>query len=120
MMLSLPASVRIWLATSATDLRKSFDTLAEVIDHAKHNVGKARWGSANPISLERRFTAVSQHPSRASPSRRPMKGEPALGLPACTAGKLFDGGSPRGGAQLQGLGRADMVDQFDQLAGKRH
>jgi hypothetical protein len=29
MMLSLPASVRIWVATRATDLRKSFDTLAE-------------------------------------------------------------------------------------------
>jgi transposase len=31
MMLSLPTSVRIWLATRATDLRKSFDTLAEVV-----------------------------------------------------------------------------------------
>jgi transposase len=31
MMLSLPASVRIWVATTPTDLRKSFDTLAEVI-----------------------------------------------------------------------------------------
>jgi transposase len=31
MMLSLPSSVRIWLATQATDLRKSFDSLAEVI-----------------------------------------------------------------------------------------
>lgn len=31
MMLRLPASVRIWLARSATDLRKSFDTLAEVV-----------------------------------------------------------------------------------------
>jgi transposase len=31
MMLSLPASVRIWLATPATDLRKSFDTLAELV-----------------------------------------------------------------------------------------
>jgi transposase len=31
MMLSLPTSVRIWLATQATDLRKSFDTLAEVV-----------------------------------------------------------------------------------------
>jgi transposase len=30
-MLSLPASVRIWLATRPTDLRKSFDTLAEVV-----------------------------------------------------------------------------------------
>jgi len=30
-MLSLPASVRIWLATRATDLRKSFDSLAEVV-----------------------------------------------------------------------------------------
>src|SRR5262245_14373047 len=31
MMLSLPASVRIWVATTPTDLRKSFDTLAEVV-----------------------------------------------------------------------------------------
>ena len=31
MLLSLPASVRIWLATRPTDLRKSFDTLAEVV-----------------------------------------------------------------------------------------
>jgi len=31
MMVSLPASVRIWLATQATDLRKSFDTLAELV-----------------------------------------------------------------------------------------
>jgi transposase len=31
MILSLPTSVRIWLATGATDLRKSFDTLAEVV-----------------------------------------------------------------------------------------
>ena len=31
MMLSLPTSVRIWLATQATDLRKSFDTLAELV-----------------------------------------------------------------------------------------
>jgi hypothetical protein len=31
MMLSLPTSVRIWLATEATDLRKSFDSLAEVV-----------------------------------------------------------------------------------------
>lgn len=30
-MLNLPPSVRIWLATHATDLRKSFDTLAEVV-----------------------------------------------------------------------------------------
>ena len=30
-MLSLPPSVRIWLATRATDLRKSFDTLAELV-----------------------------------------------------------------------------------------
>ena len=30
-MLSLPTSVRIWLATQATDLRKSFDSLAEVV-----------------------------------------------------------------------------------------
>jgi transposase len=31
MMLSLPTSVRIWLATQPTDMRKSFDTLAELI-----------------------------------------------------------------------------------------
>jgi len=31
MMLSLPTSVHIWLATKATDLRKSFDTLAELV-----------------------------------------------------------------------------------------
>jgi transposase len=31
MMLSLPTSVRIWLATQATDLRKSFDSLAEMV-----------------------------------------------------------------------------------------
>jgi transposase len=31
MMLSLPTSVRIWLASRPTDLRKSFDTLAEVV-----------------------------------------------------------------------------------------
>jgi transposase len=30
-MLSLPPAVRIWLATRATDLRKSFDTLAELV-----------------------------------------------------------------------------------------
>jgi transposase len=31
MMMSLPTSVRIWLATHATDLRKSFDSLAELV-----------------------------------------------------------------------------------------
>ena len=31
MLLSLPASVRIWLASGATDLRKGFDTLAELV-----------------------------------------------------------------------------------------
>ncbi len=31
MMLGLPPSVRIWLATAPTDLRKSFDTLAELV-----------------------------------------------------------------------------------------
>jgi transposase len=30
-MLSLPTSVRIWLATRPTDMRKSFDSLAEVV-----------------------------------------------------------------------------------------
>ena len=31
MMLSLPSSVRIWLASAPTDLRKSFDSLAELV-----------------------------------------------------------------------------------------
>src|SRR6202790_5919757 len=31
MMLSLPSSVRIWLASCPTDLRKSFDSLAELV-----------------------------------------------------------------------------------------
>jgi transposase len=31
MMISLPTSVSIWLATRATDLRKSFDSLAELV-----------------------------------------------------------------------------------------
>ena len=31
MMVSLPSSVRIWLATQATDLRKSFDSLVPTI-----------------------------------------------------------------------------------------
>jgi transposase len=31
MMLSLPTAVRIWIATRPTDLRKSFDTLAELV-----------------------------------------------------------------------------------------
>ena len=31
MMVSLPTAVRIWLATRATDLRKSFDSLAELV-----------------------------------------------------------------------------------------
>jgi transposase len=31
MMLGLPTAVRIWLATRATDMRKSFDSLAEVV-----------------------------------------------------------------------------------------
>ena len=30
-MLSFPPAVRIWLATNPTDLRKSFDTLAELV-----------------------------------------------------------------------------------------
>ena len=30
-MLSFPPAVQIWLATTPTDLRKSFDTLAEVV-----------------------------------------------------------------------------------------
>jgi transposase len=31
MMVSLPTSVQIWIATQAIDLRKSFDTLAELV-----------------------------------------------------------------------------------------
>jgi transposase len=31
MIVGLPTSVRIWLAVPATDLRKSFDTLAELV-----------------------------------------------------------------------------------------
>jgi transposase len=31
MMVSLPTAVRIWLASHATDLRKSFDSLAELV-----------------------------------------------------------------------------------------
>jgi transposase len=31
MMMGLPTSVRIWLATRPTDMRKSFDSLAEVV-----------------------------------------------------------------------------------------
>jgi transposase len=36
-MLSLPASTRIWLATRPTDLRKSFDTLAELVRQQLQN-----------------------------------------------------------------------------------
>jgi transposase len=36
MMLSLPSAVTIWLATQATDLRKSFDSLAEVVRQQLH------------------------------------------------------------------------------------
>src|SRR5213078_2863293 len=36
-MLSFPPAVRIWLATNPTDLRKSFDTLAEVVRQHLHN-----------------------------------------------------------------------------------
>jgi transposase len=36
-MLSLPSSTRIWLATRPTDLRKSFDTLAELVRQQLHN-----------------------------------------------------------------------------------
>jgi transposase len=36
-MLSFPPAVRIWLATHPTDLRKSFDTLAEVVRQHLHN-----------------------------------------------------------------------------------
>jgi transposase len=37
-MLSFPPAVRIWLATMPTDMRKSFDTLAEVVrQHLRHD-----------------------------------------------------------------------------------
>ncbi len=36
-MLSFPPAVQIWLATAATDLRKSFDTLAEVVRQHLHH-----------------------------------------------------------------------------------
>lgn len=36
-MLSLPSSTRIWLATRPTDLRKSFDTLAELVRQQLQN-----------------------------------------------------------------------------------
>lgn len=36
MLLSLPSSVSIWLASQATDLRKSFDSLAEVVRQQLH------------------------------------------------------------------------------------
>jgi transposase len=37
-MLSFPPAVQIWLATAATDLRKSFDTLAELVrQHLRHD-----------------------------------------------------------------------------------
>jgi transposase len=36
-MLNLPPAVRIWLATRATDLRKSFDGLAELVRQQLHN-----------------------------------------------------------------------------------
>ena len=36
-MLSFPPAVQIWLATTATDLRKSFDTLAEVVRQHLHH-----------------------------------------------------------------------------------
>jgi transposase len=37
MMLSLPSSVRIWLASQPTDLRKSFDSLAELVRQQLQN-----------------------------------------------------------------------------------
>ena len=37
-MLSFPPVVHIWLATAAVDLRKSFDTLAELVrQHLQHD-----------------------------------------------------------------------------------
>ncbi|MEP7207902.1 MAG: tripartite tricarboxylate transporter substrate binding protein [Casimicrobiaceae bacterium] len=36
-----------------TRTQSPFKTLAEAIDHARKNPGKAKWGAANPTSLER-------------------------------------------------------------------
>jgi transposase len=36
-MLSFPPAVHLWLATAPTDLRKSFDTLAEVVRQHLHH-----------------------------------------------------------------------------------
>jgi transposase len=36
-MLSFPPAVRIWLATTPADMRKSFDALAELVRHHLHN-----------------------------------------------------------------------------------
>jgi transposase len=36
-MLNLPPAVRIWLATRTTDLRKGFDSLAELVRQQLHN-----------------------------------------------------------------------------------
>jgi transposase len=36
-MLNFPPAVRIWLATTPTDLRKSFDTLAELVRQHLHD-----------------------------------------------------------------------------------
>ncbi|MBL0424352.1 tripartite tricarboxylate transporter substrate binding protein [Ramlibacter alkalitolerans] len=36
-----------------TRAQAPFQSLAEVIEHARRNPGKARWGAANPTSLER-------------------------------------------------------------------
>jgi transposase len=36
-MLNFPPAVRIWLATGPVDLRKSFDTLAELVRQHLHN-----------------------------------------------------------------------------------
>jgi transposase len=35
-MVNFPAAVRIWLASQPTDLRKSFDTLAELVRQHLH------------------------------------------------------------------------------------
>ena len=50
MMLSLPTSVRIWLATQATDLRKSFDTLGRVGPAAAQ--GRSALGPALRVSQQ--------------------------------------------------------------------
>ena len=52
-MLSFPPSVRIWLATKPTDMRKSFDTLAEVVRQhfARFRIGGSATAGLVPMAL---------------------------------------------------------------------